>query len=503
VYLFHYKISHFISEGLLKKSHLPMQIFKNLIIDPILSAKIFLFCFKSYFCSLLIPMRDKNYINLILAHLGIGVLIFFFPFFAKIYAGAIVATGLYYVISNKNKGNEALYAAAYILGSEVFLRATSGNPFHEYGKYFVLLFVVLGILYDSIPKKTNPYWIYLLLLIPGIIMSIVNIKLGMRSSILFNISGPICLGICSLYTYKRKITFNEINIVLLCIGAPIISFVAYLFFKCPINNFIIGSTESNYILSGGYAPNQTATILGLGMFVFTTRLFLIPSTRKIMIINTLLLLYIYYRTLLTFSRGGTITGIALILVLVFALLIYYNQYKRLKIKIVGFLMVLIGVFWLTSFQTDGLLLMRYRDQNPNGLQKAEKRNGRQAIAMSEIQLFEKNPLLGVGVGEGKEIRQSKFGKLINSHSEITRMLAEHGILGIVSIFILIMTPILLFLKNKHNLYREKQNIYLICFFVFWILTINHSAMRVAAPSFIYALVLLTIKKEEEDEISSV
>ncbi|MCF6131132.1 O-antigen ligase family protein [Flavobacterium wongokense] len=446
-------------------------------------------------------MRDKNYINLILAHLGIGTLIFLFPFFAKVYAGAIVVTGLYFVITNKNKNNEALYAAAYILGSEVFLRATSGNPFHEYGKYFVLLFVILGILYDSIPKKNNPYWIYLLLLIPGIITAMINLKLAMRPNILFNISGPICLGICSLYTYKRKISFNDINTILLCIGAPIISFTAYLFFKCPMNNFIIGSTESNYVLSGGYAPNQTATILGLGMFVFTSRLFLVRSSRTIMIINTLLLLYIYYRTLLTFSRGGTITGLALILILIFALLIYYNQYRRLQIKIVGFLFVLIGVFWLTSYQTDGLLLMRYRDQNPNGLQKAPKNNGRQAIAMNEIQLFEKNPMLGVGVGEAKVIRESKFGKLINSHSELTRMLAEHGILGIISIFILFMTPLLLFLKNKQNLYKDKQNIYLICFFVFWLLTINHSAMRVAAPSFIYALVLLSIKKD--DEVSSV
>lgn len=446
-------------------------------------------------------MRDKNYISIIIAHLGIGALIFVFPFFAKIYAVVIVVVGLYFVISNKNKNNEALFSAAYILGSEVFLRNTAGNPFYEYGKYFIMFFIIIGFLYDRIPKKTNPYWVYLLLLVPGVITAIDNLKFNIRTTILFNISGSLCLGICSLYTYKRKITFNNINTILLCIGLPVISYSAYLFFKCPLNNFIIGSTESNYILSGGHAPNQTATILGLGMFVFTTRLFLVQSSRKIIIINTLLFIYIYYRTLLTFSRGGTITGLALILIFIFALLINFHQYNGFKVKIAAFLCLLISVFWLTSFQTDGLLWMRYLDQNPNGLQKSEEINGRSDIAWSEINLFEKNPVLGVGVGKGKEIRRHASRKTVNSHNEITRTLAEQGILGMILLFIVIITPIILFIKNIKNFGQNNQNVFQVCFFVFWILTINHSAMRVAAPSFIYALILLIIKKD--DKINSV
>jgi len=38
-----------------------------------------------------------------------------------------------------------------------------------------------------------------------------------------------------------------------------------------------------------------------------------------------------------------------------------------------------------------------------------------------------------------------------------------------------------------------------CFLAFWLLTINHAAMRTAAPSFVYALSLLKVKFNEEED----
>ena len=66
------------------------------------------------------------------------------------------------------------------------------------------------------------------------------------------------------------------------------------------------------------------------------------------------------------------------------------------------------------------------------------------------------------------------------------MLAEHGSLGIICLLILFITPIILYLDNK-------EHIYMFCFLTFWLLTINHAAMRTAAPAFIYALTLLKVK----------
>ena len=46
--------------------------------------------------------------------------------------------------------------------------------------------------------------------------------------------------------------------------------------------------------------------------------------------------------------------------------------------------------------------------------------------------------------------------------------------------------------------NNKQNIFVFSFVVFWILTINHAAMRLAAPAFIYALSLLKVKFVDDE-----
>jgi O-antigen ligase len=101
-------------------------------------------------------------------------------------------------------------------------------------------------------------------------------------------------------------------------------------------------------------------------------------------------------------------------------------------------------------------------------------------------MFLENPFLGVGVGRNKEIRAKKTGIVAASHNELTRMLAEHGSLGLLGLLILLLTPLILFLNNR-------QNILALPFLAFWLLTINHAAMRLAAPAFVYALSLLLVQ----------
>ena len=38
--------------------------------------------------------------------------------------------------------------------------------------------------------------------------------------------------------------------------------------------------------------------------------------------------------------------------------------------------------------------------------------------------------------------------------------------------------------------------FLLCFLLFWLLTINHAAMRLAAPAFVYALSILKVIHEK-------
>ncbi|RTY85547.1 O-antigen ligase family protein [Flavobacterium sp. RSP15] len=434
--------------------------------------------------------EDRSYLYLILFHVVVGALGYLLPFTAKIYGYSIFIFGIYYIVKKQNRNNEALIAAAYVVGSEVFLRMTGGNPLYEISKYGVVLFVLIGMYYSGFSKGAIPYWIFLLLLIPGVIIStfVLNFDTNIRKAIAFNLSGPVCLGLASLYTFRRKIGLDQMNTILLSMGLPIISCVAYLILYTPDLQEVITGTESNFQTSGGYGPNQVATVLGLGMFIFFSRVILDSKTKFQIIINLILALNITYRGIITFSRGGMITGFLMIVLLLAFLYFKSNFGGKAKLNyIIVFLVFAMFVTWtFTSFQTGGLIDKRYANQDAAGRAKESQFTGREDVALNEINTFLKNPIFGVGVGKGVEVREDETGIRVSSHDEITRMLAEHGSLGVLALLILFFTPLVLYLENKFNMF-------LLCFVAFWFLTINHAAMRTAAPAFVYSLSLLNVQ----------
>ena len=434
--------------------------------------------------------EDQSYLFLILLHVFIGALGYVLPFTSKIYGYSIFIFGLYYIIKSQNRSNEALIVAAYVVGSEVFLRITGGNPLYEISKYGVMVFILLGMYYSGFSKGAAPYWTFLLLLVPSIVISTfaLNFETDIRKAIAFNISGPVCLGIASLYTFRRKISLEDTNNILLSMGLPIISCMVYLTFYTPNIQEVVTGTESNFQTSGGYGPNQVATILGLGMFIFFSRIILDSKTKFQILINVFIALNITYRGMITFSRGGMITGFLMIFLLLFFLYFKSNFAGKVKLNYIIVLLViaLIATWSYTSFQTGGLIDKRYANQDAAGRAKKSQLTGREEIATDEINIFLKNPIFGVGVGKGVEVRKLDTPDAALSHDEITRMLAEHGSLGVLALLILFFTPLVLYLDNKFNMF-------LLCFVVFWLLTINHAAMRTAAPAFVYSLSLLNVQ----------
>ncbi|TDE46027.1 O-antigen ligase domain-containing protein [Flavobacterium rhamnosiphilum] len=444
--------------------------------------------------------EEQYYLYLILFHVFIGVLVYVIPFASKIYGYSIFVFGVYYIIKKQNRNNEALMAAAYVVGSEVFLRMTGGNPLYEISKYGVMVFLLIGMYYSGFSKGATPYWLFLLLLVPSVVISTfaLDFDTNIRKAIAFNISGPVCLGLASLYTFRRKISLEQINSVLLSMGLPIISCMVYLTLYTPNIRDVITGTDSNFQTSGGYGPNQVATVLGLGMFIFFSRIILESSTKFMLLINLIVALNISYRGMLTFSRGGMVTGFLMIVLLLFFLYLKSNYRGKVKLNytIVMVVLAMMATWGYTSFQTGGLIDKRYANQDAKGRVKESRFTGREEVAINEINTFLKNPIFGVGVGKGQEVREAETGIFIVSHDEITRMLAEHGSLGVLGLLILFFTPLVLYLENKFNMF-------LLCFVAFWFFTINHAAMRTAAPAFVYSLSLLNVqlgflKRKKED-----
>jgi O-antigen ligase len=251
---------------------------------------------------------------------------------------------------------------------------------------------------------------------------------------------------------------------------------------------VVTGTQSNFETSGGFGPNQVSTILGFGIFVFFAQFLLNSKNTFFKIVNLLLTLVFAFRGIVTFSRGGVLTAvvmISLLLLVVFFQLNSSNKGKVLLIIGVTFLGGL-GVWGYSSVQTNGLINKRYANQDAKGNEKASKFTGREVLFETEIEMFLENPILGVGVGRNKEIRKKQTGIVSASHNELTRMLAEHGTFGVFGLLILFLTPLVLYAQNPKHLMA-------LSFFAFWLLTINHAAMRLAAPAFIYSLSLLDVK----------
>lgn len=436
--------------------------------------------------------EEKKYLFLLALHAFLGMILFAVPLLSKVYGIAILVFGIYYIVQSKNRNNEALIMAAYAISAEIILRMTGGAFVNEYGKYLVMLFLLLGMLFSGFSRGAMLYWLFLFFLVPSMVLSTMTLDLtsDVKKAIVFNISGPICLGISAIYCFKRTLTFQRLLGVVTAFSLPLLILVTYLYLYTPNIQDVVTGTQSNFETSGGFGPNQVSTILGLGIFIFFVQLLLNSSNGLLQLINGGLVLVFAFRGLVTFSRGGVYTAVAMILVLITILYFQANFQTKPKIAaiIVFSFIATLAVWSYSSVKTSGLLDKRYANQDAAGREKKSILTGREYLMENELNMFFDHPILGVGVGKNKELRQSQMGIEAASHNELTRMLAEHGSLGVICLLILFLTPLYLFSVDR-------QNVLALSFFVFWLLTINHAAMRLAAPAFVYALSLLKVYRE--------
>lgn len=441
-------------------------------------------------------MTSGTYIKLLLIHLGLGLLVYLFEPFSKIYFFMVLAFFGFMVLYKNNKNEEALYAAVYIAGIEVFSRMTDAALTYEFAKYAVMMFLFLGMFYRGINLRSWPYFLYLLLLVPGILFSAINLNYGTNigNAIGFNLSGPVTLGVAALYCYQKKISAKRLNELMLMLLLPILTTAFYLYLYTPDIRDVITGTESNFATSGGYGPNQVSTILGLGSFILFARLLLIRD-RTINLIDLGLLAMVMYRAVVTFSRGGVL--VAAICSALLLLVFIYRAPISLKLRLIpriGVMVAVIASTWLiTTVNTSGLIINRYANQDAAGREDNDLTSGRLLILTEELNAFYENPITGLGIGKAKEYRLEQIGHEVASHNEVFRLLSEHGVFGILAFLILLLTPLLDRLKDR-------SNILMLPLLAYWFLTINHSSMRIAMPAVVYGLCLLQIQQNGKTDI---
>lgn len=437
---------------------------------------------------------DKQYLNILGLHVVLGLLMFFFRSFGDIYFYGLVAYFFFRVISAKPnlKAFEIIKACAYVLGAEVILRMTGSGLFYESSKYLVIFFCVMGLFYRGFHFKASPYLLYILLLVPSVYVSlyVLDVSSNIRKAIAFNLSGPVTLGVAALFCYKIQLSKSQLKQVVNHIVFPLVSTLIYIITYNPNVSEVAVGTSSNFIASGGFGPNQVSTILGLGFFLFTVRFFYFSKSKLVKYLDLLFILLFAFRAIVTFSRGGVFTAIIMIVAFIFI------QYKsmdkvnktRMLSSVVVFLVLGAATWIISTIQTNGMIEKRYANQNAIGVEKDDITTGRTDLFLAEFEEFLEHPFIGVGVGRIKDLRFQETGIHAASHNEMSRIIAEHGFLGILAFSILLLVPLFFRLKDR-------SNVLFFSFYLFWFLTINHSSMRIAAPAFIYALSLIHIKDE--------
>ncbi|OUS21237.1 hypothetical protein A9Q93_01285 [Nonlabens dokdonensis] len=438
----------------------------------------------------MIKFEKLPYTFIIAGHVVITIFMIAAPFLVKIFFYATIVYFILRLFTSANKNNEVILAACYLSCLEVFLRMNGALLFYEMIKYLVILFMLAGLVLRGFSLKSIPFVFYLLLLVPSIVIASQNIPLNesLRKAIAFNLSGPVTLGIVALYCFQRKITAVRLEEILKLSVGPIVMLCFYLFIVTPDIREVVTNTASNFATSGGYGPNQVATALGIGMFISFIRFLRIKSLR-LNILDIVLFLAFTYRGWVTFSRGGVLTAFFMIAAVIFTLFfLKRSEFRFAFIPKLSVIAVGLMLAWgYTSLATSGLIDKRYANEDAAGRAKEDLSTGRAELISIELEAFLENPIGGIGAGMVKYYRAKKDGIVAASHNETSRLLSEHGSIGILSLFVLIITPLIFRLTHKGN-------VYFYAFLIFWFATINHSAMRIAAPAFFYGMALLYVVK---------
>lgn len=372
------------------------------------------------------------------------------------------------------------YAASYIVGAEMFWRMAGAKVFWETGKYALILVMGLALWRARSTRIPALPLFYIVLLLPSSILTLEAFPLEQaRQQISFNLSGPLTLFVGAWFFSQIKFSRLELRPLLSVLLAPILTIAAYTTLDTLSASTIVWTTGSNFQTSGGFGPNQISMILGLG--VFAVWLLLTLFSEQALPIRAVLMalgIWLLAQGLLTFSRGGILS--AAIAIAVYS--VHLLPQPRQRIRLIYASVVIIPLIFLVLLPrldafTSGYLQARYQSLNTTG---------RDQILQAELAVFTSNPLFGIGPGGGNAARHAA------AHTEYTRLLAEHGIPGLISLMILVAALARAYLRSRDPVSRGIRG-----GAALWgLTTMAHAAMRIAAMPFMMALMFAEFDFDE-------
>lgn len=439
-------------------------------------------------------LLDHYPLRLFLLHVALGIMLSNYSIISTVWGWSVVITGSYYILKYRNHYNAAGMIAAYLVGLEIVLRMTGANLVWEFGKYGTIALLILGLALENIKQHRTSALIvlYILSFLPSIFLVPFESFNIWRQHISFNLSGPFTLFISFLYYRNRVLTEIDFIRLLKMIVLPLVTMSFIIVMRTPALEHIVFGSEANPQMSGGYGPNQVSSSLGLVVAIIALSKILGYTLFKKNTYDYTLLGVCSIQAYLTFARGGVLTAI-LAIFSAWLISLGKSSSKTLRTGKITYVFIILFILWgVASNFSQGMMEKRYLsilDVNESGELSG---SGRMLIMAADLDIFSDNIILGVGPGIGTELRADYgYNKIVAAHSEFTRVLAEHGLFGLLGLFAIILLSI-----QEYNLRKKDEKCILICFTTLAILTMLHSAMRLAMPGFLFGLAFVKIKTQK-------
>jgi hypothetical protein len=421
-----------------------------------------------------------------LVHLPLGLVLYNAGSFGVVHPVLAVGFGLYLAFRKRSKLSSIALVLGYIIGVEVLWRMAQVPIFWEIGKYGPVVIILVAMIRRARWEMPKLPPLYFLLLVPGCILTVVNVSLPQAQGLLsFNMSGPLLLLFSSWFFFKAQIQPKEFRRLLLAMMIPLLCIAFTTFFYTVSAEDIRFTGESNFETSGGFGPNQVSALLGLGVFIAFAGAVLVRKGIGFTLFFGLSALFLAAICMLTFSRGGIYNGVAgIVVLLVFGLKDTEAVFRRLVLVVTAVAVFALVIFPVLDDFTDGALLSRFEDTQTSG---------RTEILLADIEVFNEHTLLGVGVGAARSYRREFLGRGAVSHTEFSRLLSEHGVLGLGALFAL-GGMVVLNLRRPNSPQGKAFIAGALAWSFFFML---NSGMRLGAPSFMWGLGFLSLASIRE------
>ena len=436
-------------------------------------------------------------IGMLIAHMALGILAERLASFATFHA--LMTVGIVgFLTLVKNDYRYSLYSIAYVIGVEVFWRMSGAGLPAETAKYALIVVGGLSLLKNRHARFGKLPLMYFLLLLPSIALTFglySNDPRGTFTYIRATLAGPLALMIAAWYFAQIKpsrATLKNALLLMVLPGTTIGSYALVRLISRRASNTVVWANDSSFAGSGGFGPNQVSSALALAVVMAIALVLLFQLRRRMSFALIGIAVWLSIQSALTYSRAGIVFIVAT-LVSFFISMFWLGKIRLLhlaSVLLISIAMLIIIVPRLNDF-TDQTFIRRYTDVAPSN---------RDTIALGEFHIFLDHPLLGAGVG-GTYVYISQYvGFRTASHTEYTRLLAEHGMAGLLAFFCIaagIGGNLLKYAKADWHI-----RVFLYGMLVWAALYWASDATRTAAPSFLLGMMFMQIPMEDETETVS-